>query len=200
MDLADCSSKQNDKYNFAFKSTWPTIVLDQKSKWLRLYGTSGFIIRAPCDCSVRPSVIGMSKFKILCLPEWGNHRRDRQSDLNTIPWPSGSTTKSEHLHSAGFSSVYLLLGKHVKKDEAASLQLKKLFAKFVMGYPCVGPHIFFFTLMVQLFCLFSSYRVIEKYSTVTNFFMWTTKKCNGRITQKCNRHMSRVSCFLWKNR
>ena len=30
MDLADCSSKQNDKYNFAFKSTWPTIVLDHR--------------------------------------------------------------------------------------------------------------------------------------------------------------------------
>ena len=28
MDLADCSSKQKDKHNFAVKSTWPTIVLD----------------------------------------------------------------------------------------------------------------------------------------------------------------------------
>ena len=30
MDLADCSSKQKDKHNFAVKSTCPTIVLDHR--------------------------------------------------------------------------------------------------------------------------------------------------------------------------
>ena len=31
MDLADCSSKQKDKHNFAVKSTLPTIVLDHRN-------------------------------------------------------------------------------------------------------------------------------------------------------------------------
>ena len=57
--------------------------------------------------------------------------------------------------------------KKTTKNERQSAILDFIFAKFLIGYPCVSPHILFY-MLVQLFCFAFELRSYHKITQIQN--------------------------------